>query len=218
MTEWWGPGTHGDETVRYVHHEARKRLQSDASAVHGTYGGGGQGVTTLSEVPPAAVVDDPPAGAGAVPTALDLLLVCSSGGHLAQLAALSPWTSRHQRHWVCFDTPDAVSLLQGERVTWAHHPTTRNLVNLLRNLVLAWRLLTRERPDVVLSTGAGTALPFFVIARLRGIPTVYLEVYDRIDSPTLTGRLCRPFTDRMLVQWDEQARLYRGAEVVGVVL
>ena len=118
----------------------------------------------------------------------------------------------------CFDTPDAVSLLRDERVSWAHHPTTRNLPNLLRNLVLAWRLLSRERPDVVMSTGAGTALPFFVVARLRGIPTVYLEVYDRIDTPTLTGRLCRPFTDRMLVQWDEQARLYRGAEVVGVVL
>jgi len=175
-------------------------------------------VTTLDEAPPAAVREGSPDVVVAGPSALDLLLVCSSGGHLAQLAALSPWTSRHARHWVCFDTPDAVSLLRGERVTWAHHPTTRNLVNLLRNLVLAWRLLTRERPDVVLSTGAGTALPFFVIARLRGIPTVYLEVYDRIDTPTLTGRLCRPFTDRMLVQWDEQARLYRGAEVVGVVL
>ncbi len=153
-----------------------------------------------------------------MPTVLDLLLVCSNGGHLAQLAALGPWMSRHRRHWVCFDTPDAVSLLRGERVSWAHHPTTRNLPNLLRNFVLAWALLRRERPDVVLSTGAGTALPFFVVARLRGIPTVYLEVYDRMDSPTLTGRLCRPFTDRMLVQWDEQARLYRDAEVVGVVL
>ena len=153
-----------------------------------------------------------------MPTVLDLLLVCSSGGHLAQLAALGPWMSRHRRHWVCFDTPDAVSVLRDERVTWAHHPTTRNLPNLLRNFVLAWALLTRERPDVVLSTGAGTALPFFVVARLRGIPTVYLEVYDRMDTPTLTGRLCRPFTDRMLVQWDEQARLYRDAEVVGVVL
>ena len=103
-------------------------------------------------------------------------------------------------------------------MSWAHHPTTRNVVNLLRNLRLAWRLLGRERPDVVLSTGAGTALPFFAVARLRGIPTVYLEVYDRIDTPTLTARLCRPFTDRMLVQWDEQSRLYRDAEVVGVVL
>ena len=180
-------------------------------------------MTTLDEgVPapaPTPAVPTPTTDAdGALRTALDLLLVCSSGGHLAQLAALGPWTSRHRRHWVCFDTPDAVSLLRDERVTWAHHPTTRNLLNLLRNFVLAWRLLTRERPDVVLSTGAGTALPFFVMARLRGIPTVYLEVYDRMDTPTLTGRLCRPFTDRMLVQWDEQARLYRDAEVVGVVL
>jgi hypothetical protein len=188
-------------------------------AQHRLNGGGGLGVTILEGGTPAtaaperaAEVDD------SLPAVLDLLLVCSSGGHLAQLAALSPWMSRHRRHWVCFDTPDAVSVLRDERVTWAHHPTTRNLPNLLRNFVLAWALLSRERPDVVLSTGAGTALPFFVMARLRGIPTVYLEVYDRMDTPTLTGRLCRPFTDRMLVQWDEQARLYRDAEVVGVVL
>jgi UDP-N-acetylglucosamine:LPS N-acetylglucosamine transferase len=149
---------------------------------------------------------------------LRLLLVCSSGGHLAQLVALDPWSRDHDRHWVCFDTPDAVSLLRRERVTWAHHPTTRNVPNLLRNLRLAVRLLRRERPDVVVSTGAGVALPFFVLARALRIPTVYLEVYDRIDGPTLTGRLCRPFADRMLVQWDEQRSLYRGAEVVGCVL
>jgi hypothetical protein len=150
-------------------------------------------------------------------TTLDLLLVCSSGGHLAQLAALGPWMRNHRRRWVCFDTPDALSLLAGEEVRWAHRPTTRSVVNLVRNLLLAWRLM-RRRPDVVISTGAGAALPFFVLARLRGVPTVYLEVYDRIDTPTLTGRLCRPFTDRMLVQWDEQSRLYRDTTVVGVVL
>jgi UDP-N-acetylglucosamine:LPS N-acetylglucosamine transferase len=157
-------------------------------------------------------------GAGRPAERLRLLLVCSSGGHLAQLVALEPWSRDHDRHWVCFDTPDAVSLLRRERVTWAHHPTTRNLPNLLRNLRLAVRVLRRERPDVVVSTGAGVALPFFVLARARRIPTVYLEVYDRIDTPTLTGRLCRPFADRMLVQWEEQQALYRGAEVVGYVL
>ena len=47
------------------------------------------------------------------------------------------------------------------------------------------------------------------------IPTVYIEVIDRIDTRTLTARLCRPFTSRMLVQWDEQRRLYRDATVVG---
>jgi hypothetical protein len=145
-------------------------------------------------------------------------MVSSSGGHLAQLTALAPWSAAHRRRWVCFDTPDAVALLRGEDVTWAHHPTTRNLGNLARNLALAWRDLRARRPDVVLSTGAGVAVPFFLVARLLGIPTVYLEVYDRLDSATLTARLCRPFTSAMLVQWEEQRELYRGAEVVGCVL
>ncbi len=153
-----------------------------------------------------------------VETSLDLLLVGSSGGHLAQLIALQPWSRGHNRRWVCFDTPDALSLLRGEDVVWAHHPTTRNLGNLVRNTRLAWRELRRHRPDVVVSTGAGVAVPFFVLARLRGIPTVYLEVYDRLDTATLTGRLCRPFTSAMLVQWQEQRALYRGASVVGSVL
>lgn len=152
------------------------------------------------------------------PTTSPVLLVGSAGGHLAQLMALEPWWRRHGRTWVTFDKPDARSLLVAEDVVWAHHPTTRNLTNLLRNLVLATRLIRRLRPSVVVSTGAGVALPFFVLARLSGIPTVYVEVFDRIDSPTLTGRLCRPFTTRFCVQWPEQQSLYRDSTVIGPLL
>jgi UDP-N-acetylglucosamine:LPS N-acetylglucosamine transferase len=153
-----------------------------------------------------------PVGAGPV------LLVGSSGGHLAQLLALRPWWGERDRSWVTFPTPDAKSQLPDEKVTWAHYPTTRNIPNLIRNLGLAYRLLRRQRPAVVLSTGAGVAVPFFVLCWLRGIPTVYLEVYDRIDSPTLTGRLVRPFTRLFLVQWEEQRKFYPGSVVVGPLL
>ena len=146
-----------------------------------------------------------------------VLLVCSSGGHLAQLMRLRPWWERHDRAWACFPLADARSLLEGERVDWVHHPTTRNIPNLLKNLVLALRVLRRERPAVIVSTGAGAAVPFFWIGRLLGCRTVYLEVYDRVDSPTLTGRLCAPVTDLFLVQWPEQQRLYRRAVVAGTV-
>lgn len=147
-----------------------------------------------------------------------VLLVCSSGGHLAQLLALRPWYQHRPRSWVTFDTPDAVSLLADEDVVWAHHPTTRSVKNLLRNAWLALRVLRGRRFDVVVTTGAGVAVPFVVLARLRRIPTVYIEVYDRIDTPTLTARLCRPFVSRMLVQWDDQRRLYPEATVVGPLL
>jgi UDP-N-acetylglucosamine:LPS N-acetylglucosamine transferase len=149
---------------------------------------------------------------------MKVTLVCSSGGHLAQLYRLEPWWRRHQRTWVTFRTPDAVSLLEGEQSVWAFHPTTRNLPNLLRNLRLAWKLLRRDRPDVVVSDGAGVALPFFLVARILRIRTVYLEVYDRIDDPSLTGRLCYPLSDLFLLQWEEQRRSYPRGVVIGAVL
>jgi UDP-N-acetylglucosamine:LPS N-acetylglucosamine transferase len=87
----------------------------------------------------------------------------------------------------------------------------------MRNLGLALRLVNSFRPDVVVSSGAGVAVPFFIAARLRGIRTVYLEVFDRIDGPTLTGRLCYPITDLFLLQWAEQKRSYPRGHVVGSV-
>lgn len=147
-----------------------------------------------------------------------VLLVGSSGGHLAQLVALEDWYAGRERSWVTFDTPDARSSLEGEDVVYAYYPTTRNIPNLLRNTALAFRLVRRHRPATIISTGAGVALPFFVLGRLLRIQTVYVEVYDRVDTATMTGRLCRPFTDLMLVQWPEQLGLYRGARLIGPLL
>jgi UDP-N-acetylglucosamine:LPS N-acetylglucosamine transferase len=141
-----------------------------------------------------------------------ILLVGSSGGHLAQLMQLAPWWGRHQRAWVTFDTADAVDLLGSERdVTWAYRPTTRNVPNLVRNSWQSVRVLRRFRPTVVVSTGAAVAFPYFVLGRLLGARTIYIEVFDRIETATLTGRLVRPFTDYMFVQWPEQLSLYDDA-------
>lgn len=146
------------------------------------------------------------------------LLVGSAGGHLAQLVRLEPWWKKCDRTWVTFEKPDATSLLADEEVIWAYHPTTRNVVNLMRNFGLAVRELRRVRPDIIVSTGAAVAVPFFVLGRLMGIPTVYVEVFDRIDSPTLTGRICRPIASRFCVQWPEQSRHYPGSVVIGPLL
>ncbi len=144
-----------------------------------------------------------------------VLFVCSSGGHLSQLLQLKPWFANHDRRWVTFDLADARSKLRDEDMVPAAYPTTRNLPNLARNFRLAWRELTDFRPDVVISNGAAVALPFFMMARARKIPTVYLEVYDRVDSRTLTGRLVAPFASRFCVQWPEQQRLNPNSVLVG---
>ena len=137
---------------------------------------------------------------------MKVLFVCSSGGHLAQLHDLEPWWQHHERGWVTFDSVDATSLLVGERVIWAHHPTTRNLMNALRNLRLAFRLLRRDRPDVVISDGAGVAVPFFLVAKALRIATVYVEVYDRIDSRDDDRTTVCPHDGRVLRPMGRAAR------------
>ena len=146
------------------------------------------------------------------------LLVSTQGGHLAHLLALRAWWEGQERLWVCPGTPDVLDRLAGERVVRSYSPTTRNLPNLLRNCGLAIRLLRRERPSLVVSAGAGVAVPFFVAAWLLRIPTVFIEVYDRVDTPTLTGRLCGPFTTRRIVQWQSQLEFYPDAQLVGPLL
>ena len=146
------------------------------------------------------------------------LLVTTQGGHHAHLLALRSWWEGRDHVWVCPDTPDVVDRLAGERVVLSYSPTTRNVPNLVRNSLLAVRLLRRERPSVVVSAGAGVAVPFFVAAWLMRIPTVFIEVYDRVDTPTMTGRLCGPFTTRRIVQWQSQLAFYPDAHVVGPLL
>jgi UDP-N-acetylglucosamine:LPS N-acetylglucosamine transferase len=149
------------------------------------------------------------------PAAPLVVLVASSGGHLQLLQQLEPWWRGCRRLWVTFDTTDGRSLLRSERATWAHHPTTRNPKNAAKNLVLAWRLLRSTRPDLVVSTGAGVAFPFFIVAKLLRIRTVFIEAFERVESPSLTGRLCYPISDLFILQCDEQRRFYPKGHVVG---
>lgn len=147
-----------------------------------------------------------------------ILFVTSAGGHLAQLLALREWWGDRPRVWVHPGSPDAASTLNGEDSVVGYFPTTRNVVNLLRNTLLAIRTVRRVRPSLVVSTGAGIAVPFFWVAKLLGVRTIYLEVLDRIDSATLSGTLCYPVADAFLVQWEPQLSFYPDATVVGPVL
>ena len=67
-------------------------------------------------------------------------LVGSSGGHLTHLYMLKPFWQKKDRFWVTFDKEDARSLLEGERVYPCYYPTNRNLKNLLKNTVVAWKV------------------------------------------------------------------------------
>jgi UDP-N-acetylglucosamine:LPS N-acetylglucosamine transferase len=101
---------------------------------------------------------------------------------------------------------------------WAFHPTNRNLKNFVRNFFLALELLRRERPDLILSTGAGVSVPFIYAGRLNGIPCLYLESLARVTTLSLSAKLVYPFVSALLVQWPELAEKFRKAQFRGQVI
>lgn len=139
---------------------------------------------------------------------LKVCLVGSSGGHLTHLYMLKPFWKDKKRFWVTFNKKDAQSVLENEKKYYCYYPTNRNIINLIKNTFLAIKILKKEKPDLIISSGAAVAVPFFYIGKLMGAKTVYIEVFDRINKSTLTGKLVYPVTDKFIVQWEEMKTVY----------
>ena len=148
---------------------------------------------------------------------MKILLVGSSGGHLSHLYMLKPTWRQFDRVWVTFDKEDARSMLKNEKMYSCYYPTNRNLKNLIKNTFVALRVLIKEKPDVIISSGAAVAVPFFYLGKLMRKKLIYVEVFDRIDKPTLTGRLVYPIVDEFIVQWEEQLKVYPKAKNFGSI-
>ena len=148
---------------------------------------------------------------------LKLCFVCSSGGHLTHLYMLKPFWENKDRFWVTFDKQDAKSILKDERMYPCYYPTNRNIKNLIRNIGVAWKVLRKEKPDVIISSGAAVAVPFFYLGKLFGKKLIYIEVFDRIDKPTMTGKMVYPIVDKFIVQWEEQKEVYKKAINLGSI-
>ena len=148
---------------------------------------------------------------------IKICLVGSSEGHLTHLIMLKKFWENKERFWVTFDKEDANSALQNEKVYHCFFPTNRNIINLIKNTFLAIKILRKERPDLIISSGAAVAVPFFWIGKIFKAKTVYIEVFDRVDKSTITGKLVYPVTDKFIVQWDDMKKVYKKSINLGSI-
>jgi len=91
----------------------------------------------------------------------------------------------------------------------------------LRTLAVAFRCLgvaLRERPDVVISTGAAAGCLFCVFAKVLGAKVIWVDSITNVEGLSLGGRVVRPLADLFLVQWPELAEGLRRVEYAGAVI
>jgi len=137
---------------------------------------------------------------------MKLCFVTSHGGHLAEGKLIAEGLKAD--HDVFFVTDSDLPVGGEDRVYYV-----KSFVrNPFRVFVTAWqelRILIKERPDALVSTGAEVALPMFYMGKLIfRLPTVYVECSAQVVSPSLTGRLVYPVADMFLVQWEGLLRHY----------
>jgi UDP-N-acetylglucosamine:LPS N-acetylglucosamine transferase len=137
---------------------------------------------------------------------LKVLAVSSVGGHLSELMQVLPCLGKVRVSLVINDRADLPNY-PFDRVYQIRHAERDLLV--LVNLAEAARILLDERPDVIVSTGAGPVVPFAVLARLFSTARiVYVETAAAVTDPTLTGRLMYPFAHDFFYQWPALARRF----------
>ena len=90
-----------------------------------------------------------------------------------------------------------------------------NPLSWIYGLFLSLYWVLKERPDVVISTGAGITVFFCVFAKLLGAKLIFLESMAKVEKPTLTARMLYPFSDLFLVQWPGLLDYFPRAQYLG---
>lgn len=149
---------------------------------------------------------------------MKLLLVSTSGGHFATMKNLQSFWSQHERTWVTDRQKDTESLLdQSESVHWLPYQAPRDVKALLKNLPAILRILRKEKPDLVVSTGASLAIGSALISKILGIKFIYIESISRSQDLSISGKIVYPLSYEFYVQWSTLCEKYPKAIYRGIV-
>lgn len=147
---------------------------------------------------------------------MSILLTCSAGGHLAEMRQLREFYDKHDHFFVTFQRPDTESLSREEKVFFIERPA-RNPIQTMRAFIQAWKIISREKPRLVISTGADVTVPVCVAAKMQGIRIILIESFCRVSEPGITGQIVSRFADRTFYQWRDLKKFYPAGTYVGSI-
>ena len=149
---------------------------------------------------------------------LRICVGASAGGHLTQLLRLS--CSWEQHSVFCVTTlPIVAERLQAIGPVYVvgecnrHHP-----IRALNILAKAFKIVWKERPDVVLTTGSMPLALLCLAAKLFGARIIWIDSITNVSRLSVSGRLVRPFANLCLTQWPNVVQRYKNVEYVGAII
>lgn len=151
-----------------------------------------------------------------------ICLTSSAGGHFAELLRLRPAYVDFPHFYVLPHNAARAQESSIGRVHWVPdygrggrwHKTAALSVLAARSV----EIFLRERPNVVLTTGAATGLLLAILVRATGGRVLYIECSAQVRTPSRSGRVFRWIAQLLFVQWPTLLRHYPRSEYGGLLL
>ena len=135
-----------------------------------------------------------------------VLAISSGGGHWVQLLRLRPAFADCDVVFATVKEGFSADLAPGSEFRLIPHANRWNKLDLLRALYAVFRLMWRERPDVVISTGAAQGYFAIRIGSLMGARTIWVDSIANGEELSLSGQKIGPHATLWLTQWAHLAR------------
>lgn len=143
--------------------------------------------------------------------------VASAGGHLTQIMRLKPLFNEYYSFIVTEKTP--IKLAAPIPISYVLYCSRKQRLSYLfkatYNVFCSFWIFAKINPDVVVTTGSHTAVPFCIYSFLFRKKFIYIESFAKSSSQTMTGRIVYPLADTFIVQWESMKKFYPKAKYFG---
>jgi len=144
---------------------------------------------------------------------IKICITCSAGGHLKQALTIAN-SINYKKYLVTYNAPHLSTITEQIKTYFVTH-SKRNPLLILRNAVESLKILIKEKPKFIISTGADVAVPTCILGKLMGAKLIYIESGGQVYTPSLSGRIIYPFADLFLVQWTPALKNFPRAKYGG---
>ncbi|SFU66463.1 UDP-N-acetylglucosamine--LPS N-acetylglucosamine transferase [Pseudoduganella namucuonensis] len=134
-----------------------------------------------------------------------ILAVASGGGHWVQMLRLRPAFEGQRMVYVTVQ-PSYASQVPGERFYAVTDATRWSRWDLVKMICQVGWIVLKERPDVVVTTGAAPGVVALRVGKLLGAKTVWLDSIANVEHMSMSGQRVRRFADLWLTQWQHLAK------------
>ena len=147
-----------------------------------------------------------------------ICLVASAGGHMNQLLKLAESWKGYDTFYITTTAALKEKLREQGNVYIVGECNREYPWRVIQVLVRCISIILRERPDVVISTGAAVGCITCFLGKLVGAKVIWLDSIANVSHISLSGRMVRLFANLFLVQWPELAEKYRNVGYEGTVI